>query len=88
MLDEPTSALDAASEELIVEALRNLPAGRTRITIAHRLSTVRDADVIIVLQGGHIVETGSHQQLALAGGLYSRLHQFQSGHVRLASAVG
>ena len=87
VLDEPTSALDAASEELIVEALRNLPAGRTRITIAHRLSTVRDADVIVVLQGGRIVETGSHQQLAMAGGLYSRLHQFQSGHVRLASAV-
>ena len=80
VLDEPTSALDAASEELIVEALRNLPAGRTRITIAHRLSTVRDADTIIVLQGGRIVETGPHHQLAAAGGLYSRLHQFQSGH--------
>ncbi|MFN0090309.1 MAG: ABC transporter ATP-binding protein [Acidimicrobiales bacterium] len=86
VLDEPTSALDAASEELIVEALRNLPQGRTRITIAHRLSTVRDADTIIVLQGGRIVETGPHHHLASAGGLYSRLYQFQSGHVRLAAA--
>ncbi len=84
VLDEPTSALDAASEELIVEALRNLPAGRTRLTIAHRLSTIRDADEIIVLQGGRIVETGHHDRLVATGGLYARLHDFQAGRLRLA----
>jgi ATP-binding cassette, subfamily B, bacterial len=86
ILDEPTSALDAASEELIVEALRNLPAGRTKLVIAHRLSTVREADTILVMQGGRVVEMGPHDELAGAGGLYSRLHRFQAGHVRLVAA--
>ena len=86
ILDEPTSALDAASEELIVEALRNLPAGRTRLVIAHRLSTVREADAIIVMEGGRVVEVGPHDRLAVADGLYARLHRFQAGHVRLAPA--
>lgn len=86
VLDEPTSALDAASEELIVEALRNLPAGRTRLVIAHRLSTIRDADTIIVLDRGRIVEHGPHDALLRSGGLYSRLHRFQSGSVRLVTA--
>lgn len=86
ILDEPTSALDAASEELIVQALENLPHGRTRIVIAHRLSTVRDADVIAVIDRGRLVELGDHATLLRRGGLYSRLHRFQSGHDRLASA--
>jgi ATP-binding cassette subfamily B protein len=86
VLDEPTSALDAASEELIVEAIRNLPANRTRLVIAHRLSTVRDADTIFVMDRGRIVESGPHDVLSRAGGLYARLHQFQSGPARPVAA--
>ncbi|MBA3252145.1 MAG: ABC transporter ATP-binding protein, partial [Geodermatophilaceae bacterium] len=59
ILDEPTSALDAGSEELLLQALANLPAGRTRLVIAHRLSTVRDADRILVLEQGRIIESGT-----------------------------
>lgn len=85
ILDEPTSALDANSEQLLVAALDNLPAGRTRIIIAHRLSTVRDADRIMVLSQGRLVESGSHEQLvALPEGLYRRMVGFQVGHERLA----
>lgn len=85
ILDEPTSALDANSEQLLVAALDNLPAGRTRIIIAHRLSTVRDADRIMVLSQGRLVESGSHDQLvALPAGLYRRMVGFQLGDQRLA----
>ncbi len=85
ILDEPTSALDANSEQLLVAALANLPAGRTRIIIAHRLSTVRDADRIMVLSQGRLVESGSHDELvALPDGLYRRMVGFQIGHERLA----
>jgi len=79
ILDEPTSALDAASEELLVAALDNLPPDRTRLTIAHRLSTVRTVDTVMVLDGGRLVETGRHDELAVAGGLYERLVRFQDG---------
>ena len=85
ILDEPTSALDAGSEELLLEALANLPAGRTRLVIAHRLSTVRDADRILVLEQGRIIESGTHDELVREGGLYERLASLQSGHARLAS---
>ena len=88
ILDEPTSALDAGSEELLVAALDNLPAGRTKIVIAHRLSTVRDADRIFVLEQGRIVEAGTHAQLAAYGGLYAKLTRFQSGDQRLATSTG
>ena len=74
ILDEPTSALDTESEELIVTALDNLPRSRTMLIIAHRLSTVRRADRIVVLDGGTIVEEGVHDDLMRRGGLYSRLH--------------
>jgi ATP-binding cassette, subfamily B, bacterial len=88
ILDEPTSALDAGSEELLVAALANLPQGRTKIVIAHRLSTVRDADRIFVLEHGRIVEAGTHGQLASYGGLYAKLTRFQTGDQRLATSAG
>jgi len=88
ILDEPTSALDAGSEELLVAALANLPQGRTKIVIAHRLSTVRDADRIFVLEQGQIVEAGTHHQLASYGGLYAKLTRFQTGDQRLATSAG
>lgn len=85
ILDEPTSALDAASEQLLVAALDNLPSGRTRLAIAHRLSTVRDADTIFVLEHGRLVESGSDQELRRAGGLYARMANFQSGSDNFAA---
>ena len=78
ILDEPTSALDAASEQLLMEALSNLPAGRTTLVIAHRLSTVRQADKILVIEAGALIESGSHDELICRGGLYSRLSSFQT----------
>ena len=87
ILDEPTSALDAGSEELLVAALDNLPADRTRLVIAHRLSTVRDADRILVLEQGRITEAGSHDELLRLDGLYAQLVRFQAGHGRLSTAL-
>lgn len=80
VLDEATSALDAESEHLVQEALARLMEGRTTLVIAHRLSTVRDADRVCVLQGGKIVQQGTHQALVEQDGLYRRLveHQFSS----------
>lgn len=77
ILDEATSALDTESESLVQEALVNLMAGRTTLVIAHRLSTVRRADKIIVLQSGQIVEQGRHDELLEQGGLYQRLYAMQ-----------
>jgi subfamily B ATP-binding cassette protein MsbA len=79
ILDEATSALDTESEKLVQEALTRLMASRTSLVIAHRLSTVRHADEIIVLQHGRIVERGTHDDLLLReGGLYQRLSQLQT----------
>jgi ATP-binding cassette, subfamily B, bacterial len=77
ILDEPTSGLDAASEELVFEALNRLMEGKTCIVIAHRLATIRRADVIFVLDQGQIVERGKHEALMAGGGLYAQLYEIQ-----------
>ncbi len=77
ILDEATSHLDSLSERLVQEALERVMVGRTTFVIAHRLSTVRSADLILVLDGGRLAESGTHQQLIERGGLYASLHQLQ-----------
>jgi subfamily B ATP-binding cassette protein MsbA len=77
LLDEATSALDSESEHLVQGAIRELMRGRTTLVIAHRLSTVRDADQIVVMEAGRIVETGTHDALVARGGAYARLHRLQ-----------
>jgi subfamily B ATP-binding cassette protein MsbA len=78
ILDEATAALDAEAEREVQQAVARLMAGRTVLMIAHRLATIRGADRIVVLEGGRVVETGSHEALVAAGGLYGRLHELQS----------
>jgi ATP-binding cassette subfamily B protein/subfamily B ATP-binding cassette protein MsbA len=73
LLDEPTSSLDAISEEVVFAALRRLRAGRTTLVIAHRLSTVRDADRILILDGGRIAAEGTHDELLQSSQLYRRM---------------
>ena len=80
ILDEATSALDAHSEQQVQQALEKLMVGRTTILIAHRLATVRNADTIIVLQDGEIVERGTHEDLLNQKGVYKRLIEIQSGY--------
>ncbi|MDX6529049.1 MAG: ATP-binding cassette, subfamily bacterial [Blastocatellia bacterium] len=77
ILDEPSAGLDAESEKLVFDALGNLMEGRTSIVIAHRLATVRRADVIFVIDGGRLVEQGTHEELLENGGLYARLYDLQ-----------
>jgi subfamily B ATP-binding cassette protein MsbA len=77
ILDEPSAGLDAESEKLVFDALGKLMEGRTSIVIAHRLATVLRADVIFVIEGGQVVEQGTHQELLENGGLYSRLYELQ-----------
>ncbi|WP_202327098.1 ABC transporter ATP-binding protein [Mesorhizobium sp. 113-3-9] len=77
LLDEATSALDAESEALFRDALQQLTEGRTTIVIAHRLSTVHQADTIVVLEAGKVVESGPHKELLKQGGLYQKLYEYQ-----------
>lgn len=77
ILDEATSALDTESEQMVQQALNNLMANRTTFVIAHRLSTILNADKIAVLEGGRIVDVGTHDELLERGGLYRKLHDMQ-----------
>jgi ATP-binding cassette subfamily B protein len=87
ILDEPTSDLDAASEELVFEALGRLMKGKTSIVIAHRLATVKKADVIFALDKGSIVEHGTHEELLERNGLYAELHEIQFSGGKLVDAL-
>jgi subfamily B ATP-binding cassette protein MsbA len=82
ILDEATSALDTESERLVQQAIEQLMEHRTVLVIAHRLSTVRRADQIAVLEAGRIVERGTHDELVARGGLYRRLYDMQFGTER------
>ena len=73
LLDEATSALDTESERLVQQALQNFTRGRTTLVIAHRLSTIQGADLICVMDDGHIVEMGRHDELIAKGGAYAAL---------------
>ena len=77
ILDEATSALDSESERAVQEALERLMQGRTTLVIAHRLSTIEHADRVLAMDGGRLVEQGTHAELLAAGGLYARLHAMQ-----------
>ena len=85
ILDEPTSGLDAASEELVFEALDRLMQGKTAIVIAHRLSTVRRANRIFVIESGGVVESGTHDELMQLDGTYQKLHEIQFSREEMAS---
>ena len=78
ILDEATSALDSLSEKLVQEGLEQLMRGRMALIIAHRLSTLRHADEILVLEKGRIEERGTHQKLIKQGGLYAKLYKMQA----------
>ena len=82
ILDEPTAALDAEAEYRLFERFRQLVAGKTALLISHRFSTVRMADQILVLEGGRIIEAGSHAELIALGGRYATLFEMQAGRYR------
>ena len=97
ILDEATSALDSKAEALVQEALFRLMEGRTTFVIAHRLSTVRKADIILVFNEAHLVERGTHNELLERNGLYARLHELQTkwpgdelspSHIKAARTIG
>jgi ATP-binding cassette, subfamily B, bacterial len=81
ILDEPTSSIDSKTELVILDALDRLMEGRTSLMIAHRLSTVRKADLIVVVNRGRVAETGSHEELLMNGGLYYQLYEAQNGEI-------
>jgi ATP-binding cassette subfamily B protein len=82
ILDEPTSSLDAAAESEVFESFAELTRGRTALFISHRLSTVRMADRIAVIEGGKVKEQGTHQELIDSGGRYAELFEMQASSYR------
>jgi len=87
ILDEPTSSIDSQTEAVILEALERLMEGRTTFMVAHRLSTIRDSDLILVMNHGEIVEHGTHDDLIHFNGLYKQLHDAQHGSRRRRAAA-
>jgi ATP-binding cassette, subfamily B, bacterial len=82
ILDEPTSSIDSKTEAVILDALEQLMRGRTTFLVAHRLSTLRNVDHIVVLDRGRIVERGTHDELLTFGGVYRQLHDVQTGVIK------
>ena len=80
ILDEATSSIDTRTELKIQDAFLEMMEGRTSFIVAHRLSTIREADVILVMKDGNIIEQGSHEALLAAGGFYSELYTSQFAH--------
>ena len=87
ILDEPTSSIDSQTESVILEALERLMEGRTTFMVAHRLSTIQPADLIVVMNHGEVVEQGTHKELIARDGLYKQLHDAQHGARRSAAAA-
>ena len=87
VLDEATSSIDAETEQLIQEAITTVLKGRTSLVVAHRLSTIRNADRILVIRGGKIQESGTHEELLQLGGYYHDLYEHQFREERLHSAM-
>src|SRR2546430_8022666 len=87
ILDEATSALDTETERAVQEALDDLASGRTTLAIAHRLSTVRDAEQIAVLATGRLAELGTHEELLAEGGLYTAMIEAQSARALEAPVI-
>ena len=79
-LDEATSSIDTRTEMKIQKAFDTMMRGRTSFIVAHRLSTIREADMILVMRDGHIVEQGKHDELLAEGGFYAQLYQSQFAH--------
>ncbi|MBN2624003.1 MAG: ATP-binding cassette domain-containing protein, partial [Acidimicrobiales bacterium] len=86
ILDEATASLDSTSEAAVQEALVDALAGRTALVIAHRLSTVRRADAILVVEDGRIIERGTHDELLAAGGRYAELYRTQFAETAAATS--
>ena len=87
MLDEATSSIDTETEQLMQEAITTVLQGRTSLVVAHRLSTIRNADRILVIRGGKIQESGTHEELLALGGYYHDLYEHQFREERLKTAM-
>ena len=80
ILDEATSSIDTRTEHRIQRAFSEMMKGRTSFIVAHRLSTIREADIILVMKDGHVIEQGSHEELLSRNGFYSELYHSQFAH--------